>query len=161
MIQIIVIKKIKVNNKMKLNLKLNLLRRDLARVSLTRSSFGNNEIKEPIQKPIEKLTPKKSRIKRALYRAVVKTGAKVGDYADYTFKQILKVSIKYLGPIVLSAILFRYRTNVYKLLIKKDDRETINNKTAGVGKFASRANEKINNINRAAKKINNWSFFPK
>jgi hypothetical protein len=153
MIQIIGTKKIKVKvNKMKLNLKL--LRRDLARVSLKGSSFGNDQ-------PQEKLTPKKSRIKRALYGALVKSGAKIGDYADYTFKQILKVSIKYLGPIALSAILFRYRTNVYKLLVKQSDREIIDKKTAGLSKIATKANEKLGNINQAAEKINSLPFFTK
>ena len=135
---------------MKLNLKL--LRRDLARLTVRHSSFGNNEIKE---------TKKESKIKRVLYQAVVKTGAKVGDVADYTLKQILKMTIRYLGPIFLSAVLFRYRTNIYELLIKKSDREMINNKTAGISKVAGRLNKGLETVTEAADKIKGLPNFTK
>lgn len=88
-------------------------------------SFGETESQEVAK--IEKMIPakKKSKVKRLLYNALKKSGLKLGDYVDYGLKALLTMTINYLGPIVLAALLTRYRSKTYKTLVSKKDRHTI------------------------------------
>jgi hypothetical protein len=101
-----------------------------------RSRFGSkkNELnKIDLNKIEQQIKPeKKSRIKRALYNLLKKSGVKVGEYADHTFKQILTMTVRFLGPIVLMAILFKYRGTAYRTLVSQQDRDNINSCINGV-----------------------------
>jgi len=87
------------------------------------SKFGSMNVSN-----IENKIPsvKKSKIKKALYNVLKKAGYKLGDYTDYTLKALLKMTVKYLGPIVLTAILVKYRVKVYNTLVSEKDRKALN-----------------------------------
>ena len=62
-------------------------------------------------------SPKKeSKIKKGLYMILIKSGQKLGDIADYTLKSLISMTIKYVGPMVLLALLFKYRTNISRTI---------------------------------------------
>jgi predicted nucleic acid-binding Zn-ribbon protein len=86
------------------------------------SNFGSTSVSK-----IENKIPsaKKSKIKKGLYNALKKAGYKLGDYTDYTLKALLKMTIKFLGPIILASLLVKYRVKVYNTLISKKDREDL------------------------------------
>jgi len=96
-----------------------------------RSRFGKN-IFGKHRFGLEQLTKKESVLKRGLFSALKNTGLKIGDYADYTLKQVLKLCIKYLGPLVLASLLYRYRAKVSNLMFSKQDRDKINKATQSI-----------------------------
>jgi hypothetical protein len=103
------------------------------------SIFGNSKItNNDLNKIEQEIKPEnKGRIKRALYNLLKKSGVKVGEYADHTFKQILSMTVRFLGPIVLMAILFRYRGTVKKILFSKKDQERLDSAAQGVSDVAN------------------------
>jgi hypothetical protein len=48
------------------------------------------------------------------------------------------MTIRFLGPIVLAAILFKYRKHVYTTFVSKSDQERINAHTECIGKMCKR-----------------------
>ena len=85
----------------------------------------NKEKIDIITRKIEQNPRKESRMKKFLYNLLIKTGVKLGDYVDYTLKRLIKLTIKYIGPVVILAMLFRHREPVYNTLVSKQDREKI------------------------------------
>ena len=80
--------------------------------------FGNKQ-KEPIVKvsnkdinemvKVIKEDPKtESSIKKFLYKTLIKIGIKLGDYADYTLKKLIKTTINYLGLLFMFSVLYNY-----------------------------------------------------
>ena len=108
---------------------LNILNKDLKTVLGKHLRFGETNVKN-VNKIVENINndPKQSsRVKRGLYTFLKKAGYKLGDYADYTLKAILKVTIKYVGPIVLASLLIKYRKPISNKLISKNDRDAMSN----------------------------------
>ena len=81
---------------------------------------------------------KRSKVKRVLYTLLKKAGVKLGDYVDYTLKQLISMTIRYLGPIVLTAVLFRYRKRVYKTLVSESDRKGFDGHAENIKKMGQR-----------------------
>ena len=105
------------------------------------SSFGSRQSKKEmiVDEISENIQPaKKSRIKRALYGILKATGMKLLDITDYTFKKIISMTIKYVGPIVLTAVLIRYREPIAHKLLSTKDKKTYDNVTTTVGNGAKR-----------------------
>jgi len=135
--------------------------KDLRKINGTKrkNNFGNNKDQEEDQEDQEeeeqeqvlvnkiskRVKPKnKSRIKRALYGALKATGMKLLDITDYTFKKIISMTIKYVGPIVLTAILIRYREPIAKKLFSREDKEKYDKVAGVVGKGAERVGNVVN-----------------
>ena len=94
--------------------------------------FGQSENLNLVEKNIDLIAtkvdkdPKKeSKIKRALYNTLTRAGVKLGDYLDYTLKELLKITVKYIGPLVIISLLVRYREPIYKKLVSKEDQERL------------------------------------
>ena len=93
------------------------------------TQFGNVKINKEkidiITEKIEQNPKKESRMKKFLYSALINAGVKLGDYVDYTLKELIRITIKYLGPLVIVAMLYRFREPVYNTLVSKSDQKKI------------------------------------
>ena len=121
------------------------LEQDLRIVTNRVSSFGNSKVSDKkIDKIEQQIKPEnKGRIKRALYNLLKNAGVKVGEYADHTFKQILSMTVRFLGPIILMAVLFRYRGTVKKVLFSKKDQKSLDSAAEGLGDVGKKINEQF------------------
>jgi hypothetical protein len=83
-----------------------------------KTNFGNKQ-EDPIVKvsnkdvdlmvKVIKEDPKtESRIKKFLYKTLIKIGVKLGDYLDYTLKELIKITLNYLGLMFMISVLYNY-----------------------------------------------------
>ena len=108
-------------------------------------NFGQTKKETIVTEISNNIKPqKKSRIKRALYGLLKATGMKILDITDYTFKQIISMTIKYIGPIILTSVLIRYREPIATRLLSSKDKNTYDSVTTTVGKGARRVGGAIN-----------------
>ena len=84
-------------------------------------NFGETNVNKIVEN-IKNDPKKSSRVKRGLYTFLKKAGYKLGDYADYTLKALIKITVKYVGPIVLASLLIKYRKPISNILISNEDR---------------------------------------
>jgi len=107
--------------------KLDQLRRDLKSIQSLkrRSSFGQTFDNQSFGNDPQQPKNDSRSLKRTLYNMLVASGVTVGSYVGYTIKQIIKLTIKYLGPIVLASVLIRYRSSIYKRFFTKSDQEKL------------------------------------
>lgn len=102
------------------------------------SSFGSTK-KIDLNNIEQQIKPKdRSRIKRLLYNLLKRSGVKLGEYVDYTLKQLISMTVRFLGPIVLAAVLFRYRKRVYTTLVSKSDRDRLDANVECIGNMCRR-----------------------
>jgi len=94
--------------------------KNLENVRIPNVHFGSSKLEAVEQIPLEK----QSKIKKTLWNMLKKTGYKLGDYADYSVKALLSVSIKTIGKWVLLALAIKYREPILKKLLSKKDKET-------------------------------------
>jgi hypothetical protein len=108
-------------------------------------NFGKTKQEKIVDDISDNITPaKKSRIKRILYGTLKATGMKLLDITDYTFKKIISMTIKYVGPIILTAVLIRYREPIAKQLLSPKDKRTYDTVAHTVGRGAERIGNVVN-----------------
>ena len=78
-------------------------------------NFGVTNV-DKIVTMIEKDPVKESKIKKGLYMILIKSGQKLGDIVDYTLKALISMTIKYVGPMVILALLYKYHEPITKKL---------------------------------------------
>jgi hypothetical protein len=121
---------------------------DLSKINRKKTksmNFGKSKQEKIVDDISDNITPaKKSRIKRILYVTLKATGMKLLDITDYTFKKIISMTIKYVGPIILTAVLIRYREPIVKQLLSPKDKNTYDQVAHTVGRGAERVGGAIN-----------------
>ena len=83
------------------------------------SSFGSTQ-KIDLNRIEQQIKPKdRSLIKRLLCKLLKRSGVKLGEYVDYTLKELIAMTIRYLGPLVLASVLLKYRKNLLRAEVLK------------------------------------------
>ena len=91
------------------------LESDLKKVQGSSSMFGNNEQNEQkkVNKEVNDMSQKEKKgLKVYLLKFLKSAGYEVYNGMKFTLKEIMKMTIKYVGPMVLAALLVKYRKKV-------------------------------------------------
>jgi CRISPR/Cas system-associated endoribonuclease Cas2 len=91
------------------------LQSDLKKVQRSSFRFGNNEENEEkkVKKELNDMSQKEKKgLKLYLLKFLKSAGYEVYNGMKFTLKEVIKMTIKYVGPMVLAALLFKYRKNV-------------------------------------------------